>query len=124
MGNPSVICSVCVGVVQGCTEGKITGQESCGTPDIKLISLLRQPSTITSCDQFRKQLCQYSQHRNFNGHRAELIGGNSRMFDPIKGRSELNLHNPSLQPTRNAFEVYGTQTKAHHSLSQVPRIFQ
>ena len=69
----------------------------CGTPDTTLTSLLQQPSTITCCDRFDRN-CQYRQDRTSNTHRAELIE-NTQMVDPIKGCTEVDLHDPSLLPT-------------------------
>ena len=69
----------------------------CGTPDTMLISVLRQPSTITCCDRFNRN-CQYRQDRTSNTHRAKLIE-NAQMVDPIKVCTEVNLHDPSLLPT-------------------------
>ena len=45
-----------------------------------------------------QKLCQYRQHRTSNSHRSELIE-NALIVDPIKGCTEINLHDPSPLPT-------------------------
>ena len=45
-----------------------------------------------------QKLCRYRQHRTSNTNRAEPIE-NALMINPIKGCTEINLHDPSLLPT-------------------------
>ena len=47
---------------------------------------------------FWQKLCQFRQHRTSNSHRAEPIE-NAMMVNPIKGCTEINLHDPSLLST-------------------------
>ena len=75
----------------------------CSTSDTTLTSLLQQPSTMMCCDWFVLWSvlsclnCQYRQDRTSNTHRAEFIE-NTQMVDPIKGCTEINLHDASLLP--------------------------
>ena len=70
----------------------------CGTPDTMLTSLLRQPSTITCCDRFDRNCVNMDRTGPPIPTRAELME-NAQMVDPIKGCTEVNLHDPSLLPT-------------------------
>ena len=59
-------------------------------------------------------------HRTSNTHRAELIE-NALMVDPIKGCTEINLHDPSLLPTlQSTLQCMGHAQKC----ITVPRPFQ
>ena len=92
----------------------------CSTPDTTLTSLLRQPSTITCCDRFDRNCANIDKTEPpIPTHRAELIE-NTQMVDPIKGCTEINLHDPSLLPTLQCTQ----QCMVHKSASQVPRPFR
>ena len=93
-----------------CTGWTITGPKHCPA------AFLTQRSPVYNVLwSVWQKMSKYRQHRTCNTHRAEPIE-KSLMFDPIKGCTEINLHNPCLLCTHSPmhFEVYGTHTKVHY----------
>ena len=82
-----------------CTGGTITGPKHCPRHSWQNVNQFTPTNIIDNVLwSVWQKLCQYWQHRTSYTHRAEPIE-NALMVDPIKGCSEINLHDPSLLPT-------------------------
>ena len=68
----------------------------CSPPDTTLNSLLQQPSTITCYERFDRNTVNIDRNLQYPQSRAYR---ECQMVDPIKGCTEVNLHNTSLLPT-------------------------
>ena len=78
----------------------------CGTPNTTLTSLLRQPSTVTCCDQYDKNSVNI-------GNTEQSLKKISRWLTLSKAAAEINLHDPSFLPAHSLmhFAVYGHSQK-------------
>ena len=74
----------------------------CGTPDITLTSLFRQPSTITCCDRFHRNCVNIDDTEPPTPTEQSFYIENALMVDPIKGCTEIYPKDQSERPLSNA----------------------